>query len=71
MGRPEREFPALLVVWAYQKKIVFLEEGFFRFWGVFLCFLGVFQCRFWMFFGGGAFWVFLFFARQREKKSGG
>ena len=53
----EREFPALLIVWAYQQKIIlFLEEGrffflrvsakifggiFFRLLGVFLCFLGV------------------------------
>ena len=74
MGRPEREFPALLVVWAYlqgiPEKNCILEEGFFRLWGVFLCFLGVFQCRSWMFFWGGFLGVFCF-SRVSEKKNRG
>ena len=67
---PEREFPALLMFWAYQQNQLFLEEvslffarnreggemGVFpRLLGLFLCFLGVF-C---------AFWAFLFFSCQR------
>ena len=67
----EREFPALLVVWAYQQKQLFFwkravffvarKRGkkswvFFGIFGVFLCFLGVF-C---------AFCFFLLFARQRK-----
>ena len=68
----EREFPALLVVLAYQEKklIVFWKRHFSRVsakkthWGVFFVFWGCFCAV------GGcfcAFWVFFFlFARQRD-----
>ena len=73
----EREFPELLVVWAYQQKKLVFGRGiffprvsakknwcfFFVFWGCFCAFGGCF-CSFWGCFC--AFGVFLFFARQRN-----
>ena len=75
---PERESPALLVVWAYQQNNYFLEEGSFfffarkrdPFFGCFFRLLGCFKllfffcCAFWVCFC--AFGVFSFFARQRD-----
>ena len=73
----ERKFPALLVIWAYQKKQLRLEEGSFFFarkrdflflffspLEVFLCYWGVFFVLL-----GGGFCVFGFvfvFRAQRE-----
>jgi len=75
MGGRAGEFPALLVVWAYQQKHFFLEEGSYfsrgsaeknwcfspAFLGCFCAFGGCFLCF---------FCFFLFFARQRGKKKG-
>jgi len=72
---PEREFPALLVVWGYQQKQLIFGRGqfifarkrekkilgvFFAFWGCFCAFWGCF-CAFWGCFC--AFWVFFCFSR--------
>ena len=70
--RPEREFPALLVVWAYQQKQLFFGRGHFFFarkrdkrkWGIFSVFSWCFSFLF-----GGVFVLFgcvLFFVRQRD-----
>ena len=72
---PEREFPALLVVWGYQQKQLIFGRGqfifarkrekfflgvFFAFWGCFCAFRRCF-CAFWGCFC--AFWVFFCFSR--------